>query len=119
MKNTSPIRLTLAILWLLIGAPLLWADNCGSPDDCKVPPPNISKAVVVVSIFAGAGLAFRSMNGSNGGDEDVDGPDPDPQAPEAQSTNGGDGNPGPLPAPDDSGAKNKLGALGEDPPGGN
>jgi hypothetical protein len=81
MKRIRLIRMTLGVLWLLMGTPFVWADNCGGPDDCKTPPPNISKAVVVVSIFAGAGLAFRSMNGSGG--------DPEPEEVSAQGNDSG------------------------------
>lgn len=114
MKKNEFTRIMLLVVWLLLATPLLWADNCGSADDCKAPPPNISKAVVVVSIFAGAGLAFRSMNGSAGADEQSI----DPSGPDSPSTDANDGDPGPLPPLDNLGVKDKLGALGEDPPAG-
>jgi hypothetical protein len=97
----------LALFWCLtLGVSVLRAGDCSEPTDCKAPPDNASRAVVVVSIFAGAGLAIRSVNST--------GPESD----------GGAGNPAdPSPAPpgpDVPPPSNhpELGALGgdDDPP---
>jgi hypothetical protein len=55
------------VLLLLIMAGPACAGDCTSRDDCTQVPDNGSKATVVVSIFAGAGLAWRNRkNGQNG-----------------------------------------------------
>ena len=108
---TKAIRFVLGLCWLLLSGTALWAGDCSGPSDCSSPPDNASKAVVVVSIFAGAGLAFRSMNGSNGSDS------------QTQDTVDGNGDPGPLDAqpPDAPGTKTINEPLGDpgDLPGGN
>ncbi|MBV8206533.1 MAG: hypothetical protein JO041_07060 [Acidobacteria bacterium] len=59
------MRLVLLASGLSLWASPLWAGDCSGPDDCGAVPDNFSKSMVVVSIFAGAGLAFRSANGSD------------------------------------------------------
>jgi hypothetical protein len=108
---TKAIRFALGLSWLLLGTTALWAGDCSGPSDCSSPPDNASKAVVVVSIFAGAGLAFRSMNGSNGSDSQAD------------NLADGNGDPGPLDAtpPQPPAPKTINEPLGDpgDLPGGN
>jgi|SRR5215471_2395550 len=108
---TKTIRFALGLSWLLLGATALWAGDCSGPSDCSSPPDNASKAVVVVSIFAGAGLAYRSLNGSSESES------------QTVDSDAGDGDPGPLDAapPPDQPSKIINEPLGDpgDLPGGN
>lgn len=105
------------LCWAALGATVMRAGDCAAATDCTAIPDNASKAVVVVSILAGAGFAFRNRNGGDdstgdpakGGDGPTDpaGGDSAPPPPATQPS---------PPAAATFSAKDALGALGEDPP---
>jgi len=56
-------------LFFLGGAALLQAGDCSDPSDCTAIPDNVTRGAVVLSVFAGAGLAFRSQDNQSDGSD--------------------------------------------------
>ncbi len=93
-------RLVLLMVLLFFGCLFAWAGDCSGPGDCSAIPDNATKGAVIISVFAGAGLAVRTMSGDDDDEAGDDGADDDggdkpkddnpdqPKPPEKKTTEG-------------------------------
>jgi len=98
---------------LLLSCAAVWAGDCSGPSDCSSIPDNATKGAVIISVFAGVGLAVRSMSDP---DDDSDfgsdsGPGDDQKDPAESSDETGESD-----ATDDRALFGDGGAGGGQPP---